>query len=341
MVSAITPNILVCGKTGVGKTSLIQAVTHAGTVPDDAIGHAGPTTKGFDVYPTEVADFIDCEGMEPGRTVEEYSSFIMGEVNKRLETGSAGKLVHNIWYCIDGAGGRVLSADAKLIRTFSDKVLLVVTKSEIMRSMEQKEMLSELLDLLPKERIVMVSSLKATGLEQLMRRALEMTSKAIDGADAEIAEYRARWKKYYRNMVSRWKDEAGKEADEFIYWGTGRAAAIAAVPIPLADVGPLMLNEAYMIYRIGAAYGYAVDKNILAMLVGVAGASLTGKLAATWLPFLKIPIAAGITFGVGKAAKAYFESGMELSADELKKKFAEGRSEAKKTHWEDRKIDSD
>ena len=28
------PNILVCGKTGVGKTSLIQAVTHRGVVPD-------------------------------------------------------------------------------------------------------------------------------------------------------------------------------------------------------------------------------------------------------------------------------------------------------------------
>lgn len=41
------PNILVCGKTGVGKTSLIQAVTHRGTVPDAAIGNGEATTEKF------------------------------------------------------------------------------------------------------------------------------------------------------------------------------------------------------------------------------------------------------------------------------------------------------
>ena len=67
------PNILICGKNGAGKNSLVQAVTHVGTVTDEAISDAEATPRGFDVYETEVANFIDSEGMEPGQTVEEYS----------------------------------------------------------------------------------------------------------------------------------------------------------------------------------------------------------------------------------------------------------------------------
>ena len=39
------PNILVCGKTGVGKTSLIQAVTHRGVVPDSAADSGGHSSR--------------------------------------------------------------------------------------------------------------------------------------------------------------------------------------------------------------------------------------------------------------------------------------------------------
>ena len=335
------PNILICGKTGAGKTSLVQAVTHAGTVPDEAIGDAEATTRGFDVYETEVANFIDSEGMEPGQTVEEYSRFIMGEVVDRLESDTAENLVHNIWYCIDGSGARVQSADARLIRQFSDKVLLVVTKAETLRKEQTESMMSQLLDLLPAGRIVMVSSHNKTGLAQLLNKALEMTEQAIDRADEELFGFRNRWNTYYGNMRSRWEAQAGKEADEYINWAAGRAAAIALIPLPLADVAPLMANEAYMIYRIGAAYGYAVDNSILTMLAGVAGSSIAGKLAASFLPFLKVPIAAGITYGVGKAAKAYFESGMTMNVSELKEKFIEGEKESKNTNWKDNKIEED
>ena len=337
----MTPNILICGKTGAGKTSLIQAVTHAGTVPDEAIGDAEATTRGFDVYETEIANFIDCEGMEPGQTVEQYSSFIMGEVVKRLDSDSVENLVHNIWYCVDGSGARIQSADARLIRQFSGKVLLVVTKSETLRKDQTEAMMTQLLDLLPADRIVMVSSHNRTGLNKLLDKALEMTAQAIDAANDELAVFRSRWNSYYRNMRARWEKQASDEADGYINWAAGRAAAIALIPLPLADVAPLMANEAYMIYRIGAAYGYAVDKSILTMLAGVAGGSIAGKLAASFLPFLKIPIAAGITYGVGKAAKAYFESDMTLDMDDLKEKFIEGEKESKNTDWKENQIKED
>ena len=88
-----------------------------------------------------------------------------------------------------------------------------------------------------------------------------------------------------------------------------------------------------MICKLGAVYGIAVDKSVMTMLAGTAGGSIAGKLAASFLPLLKIPIAAGVTYGVGKAAKAYFESGMTLDADELKALYAAGERESKNTDW--------
>ncbi len=330
------PNILICGKTGVGKTSLIQAMTHAGTVPDEAIGHAQPATTGFDVYETEAANFIDCQGMEPGQTVDEYAVTLMSEVVKRLDSGQAENLIHNIWYCIDASGARMLSADAKLIAQFSEKVLLVITKAELLRKDQIGPLMEEILQLLPPERIVLVSSMQKNGLQQLLDKAQAMTENALEKANGEVEGFRTRWEEYYARMRLLWMARMDAEADECINWGAGRAAAIALVPLPLADVGPLIANEAYMIYKLGAVYGYAINKAIFTMLAGVTGGSIAGKLAASFLPFLKIPIAAGITYGVGKAAKAYFESGMSLKSEELRNKFLEAEQEAKNTNWKEK-----
>jgi predicted GTPase len=169
--NSMKANSIICGKTGVGKTSLIEAMTHAGTVPDEAIGHAQATTIDFDVYETEAVNFIDCQGMEPGQTVDEYAEMLMGEVVKRLDSDQAENLVHNIWYCIDGSGARLQSADARLITRFSDKVLLVITKAELLRKNQIEPLMEEVLLLLPAERIVMVSSLQKSGLQQLLDKA--------------------------------------------------------------------------------------------------------------------------------------------------------------------------
>lgn len=133
--------------------------------------------------------------------------------------------------------------------------------------------------------------------------------------------------------------DADSEADSFILWAAGRAAAIAAVPLPLADVAPLMANEAYMIYRLAEVYGYSIDKSVVTMLAGVAGGSILGKLGASFLPFLKVPIAAGITYAVGKAAKGYFASGMTLPREILMDVFTNARKEADDIDWNEHKAE--
>lgn len=328
------PNILVCGKTGVGKTSLIQAVTHRGVVPDSAIGDGKPITVGFQVYETEAANFIDSEGMNPGRqTVDEYADFILDELLQRLDGDDEDRLIHNIWYCIDGSGARIQDTDAKLIKTFSDKVILVVTKCELMRKEQVESVMNTLLDLIDRDRIVLVSSENRTGLKQLIARTETMSAAAMGRASEEQEAFRNRWDNYYSNMRRAWTESVSGEADSYINWAAGRAAAIALVPLPLADVGPLIANEVYMLYKLAEIYGIAADNTVITMLLGCAGGSIAGKIGASFLPFLKVPIAAAVTYGVGKAAKAYFESDMTMDEDELRQEFLAGEREAKKKDW--------
>ena len=88
-----------------------------------------------------------------------------------------------------------------------------------------------------------------------------------------------------------------------------------------------------MLYKLAGIYGIAADNTVITMLLGSAGGSIAGKIGASFLPFLKVPIAAAVTYGVGKAAKAYFESDMTMNEDELRQEFLAGEREAKKKDW--------
>ena len=122
-------------------------------------------------------------------------------------------------------------------------------------------------------------------------------------------------------------------ADGYISWGAGRAAALTLMPIPIADIPALMANEAYMIYRIAETYGYDVSSSMVSMLIGMVGGTFTRRLLFSLLPILKMPIAAGITYAMGKVAKAYFASGMTLSREALKKEFTQARMKANTIDW--------
>jgi hypothetical protein len=57
------------------------------------------------------------------------------------------------------------------------------------------------------------------------------------------------------------------------------------------------------------------------------GASFLGLLVASFLPGLKIGIAAGVTFAAGKAVKAWCVSGGTMSERELKEIFEKEKKE--------------
>jgi len=66
MGKVVKPTILVCGYTGAGKTSLIQAICGKDTVPDDRIGHGKPMTQEFVQYRNSFINLWDSKGLEAG-----------------------------------------------------------------------------------------------------------------------------------------------------------------------------------------------------------------------------------------------------------------------------------
>ena len=178
----------------------------------------------------------------------------------------------------------------------------------------------------------MVSAQKCCGLNALMCQTLKVVS--TNCHFASVPGFEEKWRKAIFSQEKIWQEEIDRQVASLLNWAACRAFGIAIVPLPLADVGPLVANEAYMIYRIGTAYGYSVDKTIITGFLGCTGASMAGLCLASFLPFLKAPIAAGITYAVGCAANAWFKSGMKMQEDELREIFAKAKAEARKMSWE-------
>ncbi len=101
-----------------------------------------------------------------------------------------------------------------------------------------------------------------------------------------------------------------EEVEMICRWAAARAAGIAA--LPKFNYAGLLANDVYMVSRIAQVYGVCPAKEgITGFLVGLGG-SAVAALVCTMVPtvILRVPVAAAITYGVGKMAAKWIEDGM-------------------------------
>ena len=285
------------------------------------------STSACVVYETEFADFVDARARKAGESILEYLMDCWAELKS-----SCASVPDCIWYCSSSESRESLEEYAEAYATVHDKLIFVRTKCELLekfpRDKEPKAVESVWQD---KTAALKVSTTACLGLNKLMRQTLLIALKSCKAA--KEPGFESKWFKSISRKENVWDAAIEKEVESYLNWAACRAFAIAIVPLPLADVGPLVANEAYMIYRIGSAYGYTVDKTIITGFLGCIGASCVGLCLASFLPFLKAPIAAGVTYGVGHAANAWFKSGMTLSEEELRGVFSQAKEKAKGMTW--------
>jgi len=102
------------------------------------------------------------------------------------------------------------------------------------------------------------------------------------------------------------------------------AGAIAPMPIPFADIWTITPIQILMVRAIGNIYGYGLDSRTARAVFATVGGGWLGR--QTFLALLKLGLpglgeAGGAAFayfwtlGMGRAAEAYFASGMQAKQE--------------------------
>lgn len=304
-----TLNIIVAGKTGVGKSTLINSVfkdnlaeTGMGRPVTDHMRKI--TKKGVPLA------IYDTRGFELGKEVQaEVKKEVVDTIQKGLATKDINKAIHCIWYCINTASNRVEPEEIQWLKELSREnqitqvpIIIVLTQAFSKKNADamRRTLLEENLDVV---QIIPVLAqdyeidenyvAKSYGLDvliQVMGEALpeELMDTLQHVQIASLAEK----KRYAQAAVA-----------------TAAAASVGegAAPIPFSDCALLIPTQLTMIVSITVVFGFDVNKSILAALltstIGSGGATVLGKTVVSGLLKL-IPGAGSVIGGVISAGTA-------------------------------------
>ncbi len=297
-------NLGIIGGTGVGKSSLVNAVfgrEHA------KVGKGLPVTSGVHYYHDDSLGIWDFEGFEIGSS-RSPAETLRGHLHT-ISQRPADEQIAVVWYCVTSNADRLTLPDVEMIRELDASglpVILVLTKVDwtknpvtgkyrAPRGVEEfRDWLEHPVDengdplYLPARKVILTAAIgkhgKGTGhgLGELVAETLALSPD--DEKDAfRIAQ----------RLNLPWKRDLARPV---IAAASSAAAAAAAIPIPVADATALAPIQMAMMGRIAAIYELDLKAMLSASALAQLGAQIAGRALAR--SFIKlIP-------GVGSAVNA-------------------------------------
>jgi len=258
-------NILIAGRTGVGKSTLINAVFQGNLA---TTGQGRPVTKNTrEIRKKGISVVIlDTRGLEL-KDFNETLNELVAEVVVRSRNEDPQKHVHAVWICFSEDSRRVEKAESDLCEMLASHVPVigVITKCRSDNGFRQ-----EVQKLLPEARnVVRVRSIREIldegtelspyGLEELVDATMEVIPEGQQKAFAAA------------QMAS--LNQKKNQAHAVVFTSSSAAFTAGAVPIPFSDAAVLVPIQIAMLAGISVVFGIDLSKAFLSTLIS---STLTG-----------------------------------------------------------------
>lgn len=303
-------NIMVLGKTGVGKSTLINNL-FSEKIVETGIGR--PVTQEIkkiekEGFPLALYDVPGLE-LDGEHDVDNLLNQILGEIAQGVRSGNLDQAIHCICYCVSTPVHRFEQAEIEFLKKFINgagmynvPIIIVLTQSYSKR--DAKEMLNAIkmenlsvVDIIPvlaeDYEIDEDYTAKAYGLDRLAEIILQVIPESVKKTFVAIQCVDLKMKV--------------DKANSIVAVAAAGAAVTGASPIPLSDAALLVPEEIAMMAKITATFGLPIAKGTLSTIVsgtiGTAGATVLGKTIVANI-LKTIPISGSIIGGAISAATA-------------------------------------
>lgn len=290
-------NVLVIGNSGVGKSTLINAVLGdtAKEVAPTGVGISG-TTKDLKIYEDDSIPFrlIDTIGFEPAFLKRNSAISAVKKWSKdSAKKGNEDKKINVIWYCVEGTSSKLFPEAIKSLSRAtkmweSVPVIVVITKSYSVPDRgqnvqmvnnafaTQKRYSKNLKAVIP----VVASTFKLNdtafappeGIGELIEATNAVMPEGIRAAEKDISAFKLKRKRALSQTV--------------VAASTTGGAVVGAVPVPIPDaliLSPIEVAEINAIATIYEIKNNEESKKFINSIVEVGTVSLAAKAAINTL----------------------------------------------------------